>query len=190
MKQKLPADRAKAPVPKVSVGSLRVRFAPVGPLAGGLPDVPHGPPPPYGPGAPGSSPAAAETGMRMMVASRSSWDEAAAPSALEAQVAQMRQYARAADAEDPEVRKIGFAGLRRLAAQLLEADTAVRKLRAMRGDDGMHRLVQYAKEPGSGYPPPRGHLARFVDRAAKRLDTSERNVQRWLAKAKKENLLP
>lgn len=160
------ASEAKPPAPKVSVGSLRVRF---------------------------KKPAHAPIGPPELVAAASPWEDQDEPglqvSFIDAQVTQMRQYARAADSQDdPELREIGMAGLRRLATRLLEADPAVRKLRAMGGDERMHQLVQYAK--AAGYPPARGHLPRFVQAAAKRLDASERQVERWLAKAKKENLLP
>lgn len=175
--------------PKVEVQQLQVRFAPVGPLAGGLPDVPHGPQPPYGPGVTGSSPAAAETGMRMMVASRSSWDEAAAPSALEAQIAQIRQYARAADTDDAEMRELGLAGLRRLAARLLDADPAVRALRAKKpphSGKGAQQIARFAakKKFSLAGPHERGETKAFVIGAAEHFKVSERTIENWIADAR------
>lgn len=108
-------------------------------------------------------------------------------SAVNAYAKMMLDYARMADADAPSLRRIGMAGLRRLAARLLEADPAVRSLRAAKGDEHLHELARYAREVG--YPATCTQKA-FVLDAMKRFDVkAARTITGWLAEAKEKNLM-
>lgn len=120
-------------------------------------------------------------------ADASSWEDPGLQVPLvDVTVAQLRQYARAADSDDPAVREVGFAGLRRLATQMLEADAAVRRLRAIGGDKRALALTDYAMSVG--YPANCERKA-FTLGAAEHFGVDVRTIERWYAVARKMNLL-